>query len=205
MESTPPIGAEPGDEVVNAVVPLVIDGRSVAVRVVATLQPSPSIAAPIIGAVVGGVLMAAVVTVWRRQRHATSFAAVTIAGIAASAAVVAGAGWWRDAPADTAPSVTWWALPATAVLAVVVAAVTGRRSVFIATAALVVAAVQIVVWTISRFDVLSAALIPTVLPAGLDRGLTVMAVITAVGAAAMMVIAWLRPASRSASVDAVND
>ena len=70
---------------------------------------------------------------------------------------------------------------------------------------MVVAAVQIVVWTISRFDVLSAALIPTVLPAGLDRGLTVMAVITAVGAAAMMVIAWLRPASRSASVDAVND
>jgi len=172
---------------------------------VSTLQPPPSIVAPVVGAVIGCMLMAAGVMVWRRQLHAASLAAVTIAGIAASAAVVAGAGWWRDAPADTAPSVTWWALPATAVLAVVVAAVTGRRSVFIATAALVVAAVQIVVWTISRFDVLSAALIPTVLPAGLDRGLTVMALITAVGAAAMMVIAWLQPASRSASVDAVND
>jgi len=32
-----------------------------------------------------------------------------------------------------------------------------------------------------------------------------MSVITAVGAAAMMVIAWLQPASRSASIDAVND
>ena len=201
MESAPPIGAEPGDEVVNAVVPLVIDGRSVAVRVVSTLQPPPSIAAPIVGAVIGCVLMAAGVMVWRRQRHAASTAPVAIAGIAAGAAVVAGAGWWRDAPSDTAPSLTWWALPATAVVAVVVAAVTGRRSVFVATAAVVVAAVQIVVWTVGRIDALSAALIPTVLPAGLDRGLTVMAVITAVGAAAMMVITWLHPAS----VDAVND
>jgi hypothetical protein len=65
--------------------------------------------------------------------------------------------------------------------------------------------VQIVVWTVGRIDALSAALIPTVLPAGLDRGLTVMAVITAVGAAVMMVITWLQPASRSASVDALND
>ena len=201
MESAPPIGAEPGDEVVNAVVPLVIDGRSVAVRVVSTLQPPPSIVAPVVGAVIGCMLMAAGVMVWRRQRHIASIAAVAIAGIAAGAAVVAGAGWWRDAPSDTAPSLTWWALPATAVVAVVVAAVTGRRSVFIATAAVVVAAVQIVVWTVGRIDALSAALIPTVLPAGLDRGLTVMAVITAVGAAAMMVITWLHPAS----VDAVND
>jgi hypothetical protein len=199
MESTPPIGAEPGDEVVNAVVPLVIDGRSVSVRVVSTLQPSPSMAAPIIGAVIGCMLMAADVAVWRRQRHVASLAAVTIAGIAAGAAVVAGAGWWRDAPADTAPSLTWWALPATALVAVAVAAVTCRRSVFVATAAVVVAAVQIVVWAVGRIDALSAALIPTVLPAGLDRGLTVMAVITAMGSAAMMVTTWLQPASPSVS------
>ena len=199
MESAPPIGAEPGDEVVNAVVPLVIDGRSIAVRVVATLQPSPSVVAPIVGAVIGCVLMAAGVMVWRRQRHVASFAAVAIAGIAAGAAVVAGAGWWRDAPADTAPSLTWWALPATALVAVAVAAVSCRRSVFIATAAVVVAAVQIVVWAVGRIDALSAALIPTVLPAGLDRGLTVMAVITAMGSAAMMVTAWLQPASPGVS------
>ena len=205
MESTPPIGAEPGDEVVNAVVPLMIDGRSIAVRVVATLQPSPSVVAPVVGAVIGCMLMAAGVTVWRRQRHVASLAAVTIAGIAAGAAVVAGAGWWRDAPADTAPSLTWWALPATALVAVAVAVVTCRRSVFVATAAVVVAAAQIVVWAVGRIDALSAALIPTVLPAGLDRGLTVMSVITALGAAAMMVIAWLQPASPSASVAAVND
>ncbi len=199
MESEPPIGAEPGDAVVNAVVPLVIDGRSVSVRVVSTLQPSPSMAAPIIGAVIGCMLMTAGVTVWRRQRHVASLAAVAIAGIAAGAAVVAGAGWWRDAPADTAPSLTWWALPATALVAVAVAAVTCRRSVFVATAAVVVAAVQIVVWAVGRIDALSAALIPTVLPAGLDRGLTVMAVITAMGSAAMMVTTWLQPASPGVS------
>jgi hypothetical protein len=71
--------------------------------------------------------------------------------------------------------------------------------VFVATAAVVVAAVQIVVWAVGRIDALSAALIPTVLPAGLDRGLTVMAVITAMGSAAMMVTTWLQPASPGVS------
>ena len=208
MDAEPPIGASPGDPVVTAVVPMTIDDQQVRVRVVATLLDGAALWPTVLAALVAGGVAAGVVVGGRRRwgndRHppagvddALVRTGVTAAGGAAVVSLVAGVGWRLYSPADTGPLLTWWALPATAVVGVVVAGWARPRSAFLAVAATLIAAVEVLIWVLGRTDVVSAALTPTVLPHSVDRVLTALAAVWAVVAVGLSSWAVVRPVIRA--------
>jgi len=141
---------------------------------------------------------------WGNDRHppagvddALVRTGVTAAGGAAVVSLVAGVGWRLYLPTDTGPLLTWWALPTTAVLAVVVAVWARPRSLFLAASATLIAGVEVLIWVLGRTDVVSAALLPTVLPHTVDRVLTALAAVWAVVAVGVSAWAVVRPVFRA--------
>lgn len=208
MDTQPPIGASPGDPVVTAVVPMTIDDQQVRVRVVATLLDGAALWPTVLAALIAGGVAAGVVVGGRRRwgndRHppggvddAALRTGVVVAGGAAVVSLVAGVGWCLYSPTDTGPLLTWWALPTTAVLAVVVAVWARPRSLFLAASATLIAGAEVLIWVLGRTDVVSAALIPTVLPHTVDRVLTALAAVWAVVAVGLSGWAVVRPVIRA--------
>lgn len=95
---------------------------------------------------------------------------------------------------------TWWLLPAIGVVSMVVAIVTYGRSRFTLLALTLVAAAQVLVWALQRRSGLTAAIIPTDLPAGFDRFVTAAALLgsLAVGVATLARL-FAAPKDRSAT------
>lgn len=165
MGTDPPIGLEPGDSLPPQVVPIVVDGVPVAVEVRVTLLEEPSLVPVVFGALIGvglaalGILLGPATTGLVMLLLATS-------------ALVVGLVQYLSLPAETGPLVTWWLLPAIGVASVVGAIVTYGRSRFTLLALTLVAAAQVLVWSFQRRAGLTAAIVPTDLPAGLDRFVT---------------------------------
>jgi hypothetical protein len=165
MQSVRPAGKQVGDQVVEGVIPLVVNGAEVDVTVISTWKPEPSPIPAIAGAAAGLVLVGAAVWAWRSGRRWVA-AMLPIAALA----VVVGGLQYLSLPSETGPRFLWWILPAIALVAAVVGAVAEQRSAtFVAQAAALVAGVQLVVWGLIKRDGLTAALIPTNAPAWLDR------------------------------------
>lgn len=173
MGIEPPIGLVAGESLPDQVVPIVVDGTEVAVELRTTLleQPSrlPVVAAAVVGLVIGllGVLLG---------RASTTL--VTLLG-SVSGVVVGSAQWW-SLPAETDRQVTWWLLPLLATLAVLAAVASYGRSRSALLALTLLAGLQITTWSVARRDVLVRAILPTDLPAGLDRGVTAFSLSLAV-------------------------
>ncbi len=191
MQSVPPFGTVPGDRILESVVPLIVDGIEVDVTVVSTWEPEPSDVPLWIGGAIGMLLAAAALVV--AVRHGP-LAAVMLA----PAAVGAFVGYWQysSLPAETGPQLTWWVLPLVAGVAAACGLVPFVRSDrVIGPALLLVAGVLLVVWAWMRRSGLTAAIVPTGAPNGLDRGATLLVVIAGAGAvvAAIMQLAttWL--------------
>ncbi len=185
MGAAPPMGLGPGDEVVDGIVPLLVDGTRVEVRVVSVWQQPPSAWPAATGALLG--LVVALLCVARR------WAAPIVGGLAAAAALVIGAWQHRSLPAATGPHPIEWMLPATASVACLVAVGAMRRRppmAFVASGALLVAATELVVWAVRRRSGLWRAVLPTDAPAWLDRGATAFVLVAAVGVA-WCAVAWL--------------
>lgn len=194
MNPDPPPGAEPGDQVLEGVVPLVVDGVDVDVTVVSFLldppKALPSVAAGVAGIVVGGL---AWLLVWRRG---WVWSTVVVALGAATAALVAGTVAFRSVPAETGPPLTLWLLPLTAVAFVLGAlaiswprAMTpGPRAEVTRAAVLAAVGLQLVLCAWQRREALLRALIPSDFPPGLDRGL--VAAVGGVGLALVAGAAW---------------
>jgi hypothetical protein len=195
MDRGRPPGAEPGDVVLDGVIPLVVDGRPVDLHVTSTLLAAPSPWPWVLLALGAGV---AVVLAGRRSTHAAAVVTTLTAGIA----LVVGTWQFRSLPAETGPSITWWALPLTALVAAAIALGTAGRPGITSTGALAVAGVQLVVWGWQRRDGLTRALLPTDAPAWLDRLATALAL--GVGVAAVVVAGltlgalWRHPAPAQA-------
>ncbi|MGF1599889.1 MAG: hypothetical protein ACFCVK_23755 [Acidimicrobiales bacterium] len=212
-----PIGAEPGDTILEAVIPLVVDGDEVAVAVSSTLLPAPSPAPLAIGlgagVAAGGAALAAGL---RRRRPGGGPAAtaarpgslqlgplmVTTGVVAATAAAF---GWWayRSVPAETGPSPLLWLLPAVALVVIAGAATATRRRLLapplglLATAAAVaVAGMELALWSWIRRHALVRALIPSDAPATIDRvviaAAAVLGVIAVVAAGVAVVGSTIR-------------
>lgn len=197
MSSVPPMGLHPGDQVLDEVVPLQVDGRAVEVTVVSTWIAPPS-KLPWLLAAIG----AAGMTVWvalagqRRVRTLASFAVLV-----AALALVVGAWQTLSLPAISGPPLTAWALPATALVAsaaALIGDVFERWSMFTRHAMLVVAGAQLAVWWFVRRTVLSHPVLPTSAPFWFDRAAT-----AAVAASACVLvvtsIARLAPSGRDAA------
>lgn len=161
MDPFPPANAERGDQVLDAVVPLLVDDVEVGVRVASTWMPAPSR-----WPIVAGVLVGLGIVVAGRRLPACPLALVSLA------AVVVGAVQFRSLPAATDPRHLWWIAPAVALVSVVAALVVHRlrpREATIVLGATAIACVQLIVWGWERRAGLSRAVLPTDAPFWLDR------------------------------------
>ncbi|MEX2626022.1 MAG: hypothetical protein WD225_04015 [Ilumatobacteraceae bacterium] len=176
MDPFPPVNAERGEQVLDAVVPLVVDGVEVDVRVASTWMPAPSPWPVGIGLGVGLLLVAAL-----RSRVAVALAAVS------AAALAVGVVQFRSLPTSTDPRWIWWTMPAIAlVLSLAVVRKPPTVPLWIHGAVLVAAA-QLLVWGVERRHGLSRAILPTDAPFWLDR--TVSAAALSAGVAAIAIVA----------------
>ena len=205
MSPTHPPGAAPGDIVLEAVIPLLIDGGQVEVVVRSVLLAPPSPVPALAGAALATVGLAVALLLVRRR-----WAVPAVAAVMAVAALVVGAWAYRSVPAVTGPSLTLWVAPLVAVVALVVAAVLpedGPRARIGRLLALLLAGYELTWWSWTRRTALSRALIPSDAPAWLDRATVAAAAVAGliVGVAALLSVALRAatagpggPASRSA-------
>jgi hypothetical protein len=181
MNTARPLGHVPGDQILEAVIPLLVDGAPVSVTVTSTWMPAPSSAPMLLGALGGGGLgAAAIAAAWlaahrrtggrRRRSDPGRLASIVLAGGAAAALAVGAWQTW-SVPAQTGPPITAWALPATALVVAAVGAV-HRWSRFTSAALSIVASAQLILWVVLRRDVLVRAILPTDAPFWFDRGVT---------------------------------
>jgi hypothetical protein len=180
MQSAPPFGLAAGDQILEEVIPIVVDGAMVEVIVISTWQPEPSPLAMWLGVVAG---FGATVGAWflRGRRFGPVVASVPLVLLA----VAVGAAQYASLPSAAAPRPVWIVLPliaAASAAAGLVLAVRGRR--FAADAALVLVGAELVVWGFVKRDGLSAAIVPTAAPFWLDRFATAAALVGGAGLAA---------------------
>ncbi|MGA1010601.1 MAG: hypothetical protein ACO3T5_08365, partial [Ilumatobacteraceae bacterium] len=167
MNTRPPIGAEPGDVIIEMAVPIRVDGVPVEIDVTSTLLESNSpvamIAVSALMALGGGLVLL--------RRTPTFLASIAVAS--ALTALAAGIAWFLSVPGDTDPSLNWLLLPSTALVAAGLSVVTAQLgNLFLACGGAVIAALQLAIWLPDRLGSYEAALIPTTLPQWLDRGMT---------------------------------
>lgn len=187
MQDTPPLGLGPGDQILDSVIPIVVDGRPVEIAVRSVWMPAPS-RLPWLGAALVAAASGAVAAAFGGRRPRL---AVLVVLAAAAAALTAGAWQTWSLPAETGPPFTHWVLPASA-LAIAVVALLRSWSVFALRSFALVAAVQLVVWSVLRLGVLDHAILPTSAPFWLDRVLTATAAVWAVVVAYASVVAIVR-------------
>ncbi len=177
MQRTRPLGQGPGDQILEAVIPLEVNGEQVGVTVISTWQPAPSAVPVWIGLALGA---AAAAGAWALRRTDRSVHLVTIP--LAAAAAVAGIVQFRSLPAETDPRALWWVLPTIAVVCAIGGLVAHwRRARFVADAATLLVGVELAIWGWIKRDGFSAALIPTDAPGWFDRLATAAALIGGVG------------------------
>jgi hypothetical protein len=171
MQEARPFGLGPGDQILESVIPLVVDGADVEVTVISTWQPAPS-PVPALAGVVGGIALG--VGAWFLHRSRRLPPLLAAAPVVTLAALV---GVWQflSLPPETGPRPVWWVLPAIAAVSLAVGLIVGRRSTFAADAAMLLVGVELAIWGYVKRDGLSAAIIPTDAPAWLDRLATAMA------------------------------
>jgi hypothetical protein len=184
MNPARPLGSEPGDQILELVVPLVVDGTEVDVTVISVWMEAPSPVAGIVGGVAGLVLVAGL-TMWLGRPRGATLAVTAVASIAL------GLGWWQvsSVPNETGPSALLYLLPAAAFV-LSGAGLTVWRSRM--TTLGFVAAVPLVVWGFIKRDGVVRAILPTNAPWALDRAMTTAALVTGVAAAILLLWAVSR-------------
>ena len=207
MQSARPFGLSAGDQILEAVIPIVVDGDTVEVTVISTWQPSPSPLPMIAGIVVG---LAVGVGAWllRGRLLPPLFAAVPLV----LAALAIGMAQFLSLPAATDPRTVWFVLPLIAVVSTSVGLVMAMRNMrFAADAALLLVGAELAIWGVVKRDGLSAAIIPTSAPFWLDRLVTAAALAGGLSLAAIA-LWWLfvspvrsGGADRQPVSDSVND
>ncbi|MFN8023815.1 MAG: hypothetical protein U0Q03_19950 [Acidimicrobiales bacterium] len=168
MQTTPPFGLGPGDEILDTVIPITVDGQPVEVRVRSVWMPAPSNVPWVIAAAVAALMGLALVQVARSRPRLVVIVAVALSAVA----LVIGAWQTWSLPSETGPPPAHWALPLSATVLALVGAAWPRWSVFALRALALVAAVQLLVWAVVRRDVLDHAILPTDAPFWLDRAVT---------------------------------
>jgi hypothetical protein len=179
MNPNPPPGGEPGERILEAVVPIVVDGEAVSIAVASTWEQPASPVPAIAGAVVALGLVGFLTTKGTRPLGLTL-------GVLAVVAMVVGLVAYLSVPGETGPSVVPWALAGVSLipLASVVRFPAEQPPLSLVAMALVLA-----VWGIMRWDWMWAAILPTSFPT-VDRFATALVLVSGVGTAVLM--AWRR-------------
>ena len=170
MQEARPFGLGPGDQILESVIPLVVDGVDVEVTVTSTWEPAPS-PLPAVAGVVAGLALGAAAWFLRRSRWVLALAAPPVL-----LALAVGVWQFRSLPPETGPRLVWWVLPMIAVVSCAVGIVAAvRSSTFVPRAAMLLVGVELAIWGLVKRDGLSAAIIPTDAPQALDRFATTLA------------------------------
>ncbi len=193
MNRVKPPGAQPGDTVLEEVVPLVVDGQDVSVSVRSVLLSPPSPWPPVAGLVVAITAVVAAFVL-------SGLAGVNlVAGVWSLLAVGLGVVAYRSVPSETEPSFLLWVLPLVALAAAIAAVVMQRRNVAwpIWAALVVLAGAELMPWGWYLRSSLTRAYIPTEAPFWLHRFSVAGAFVVGLAAIIMAIISWLQPANRS--------
>ncbi len=178
MSRTPPPGRSPGDVIYGEVsIPVVIDDVETRVSLSLTWVERPAPVWPIVGALVGALLVG-----WRRRRHLPAL------GLIAAAALVVGVRQYAWLPPETDPSVLQWAVPVAA-LAFVGAGLLRPR---VAAVAGAVAAAEIAGWGLWRRESMWKAILPTSAPYALDRAVTAACLVGGLTSLVLLFIVRIR-------------
>ncbi len=180
MNDQKPPGAEPGDRVLEQVVPLLVDGEEVDVTVVSTLQEPPKPVGVLLGgAIAGGVSLAYFRELLRSR------AAIWL-GLGAAMACVFGVWAFVSVPSETGPSPLLWLAPALSLASVAIARVS--RSQVFQSGMLLLGGVELALWGWSRRGAFWAAILPSNAPDWIDRASVSLALVGgAIGAFAGLV------------------
>lgn len=186
MQTARPFGRSAGDQILEAVIPMVVDGEAVEVTVISTWQAAPS-PVPMLLGLVGGVIVGLGAWFLRSRRLPPLVAAVPLVLLA----LAVGLAQYMSLPAATEPRTVWFVLPLIAVVSASIGLVLAmRQSRFAADAALLLVGAELAIWGFVKRDGLSAAIIPTSAPFWLDRFATAAAL---AGGVSLVAIAlwWL--------------
>jgi hypothetical protein len=173
MQTSRPLGAARGDQILESVVPLVVDGVAVDVTVRSVWAPAPSWLPAWLGLACGVLLAALTGRWWWHNRRSTPVALVAV-GVAFAALSV---GVWQfvSLPSETGPRWTWWLLPFLAVVLVGVEWFLSKRDAVTAAALVALIGLLLSLWGWQRRDGLRRAILPTDAPFWLDRFVTALA------------------------------
>lgn len=194
MQSARPFGSQVGDQILEAVIPLMVDGTKVDVTVISTWQPAPSPIPMWLGALCG---LGVAVGLWFLGSGTLEALALTVP--VSLLALLVGTWQYMSLPPETGPKPIWLVLPVIAALSSTVGLLFARygRS-FGANAALLFVGAELALWGYTKRDGLSAAIIPTNAPQWLDRFVTSLALVGGVGIAALA-LWWLFDVGRAVS------
>ncbi len=178
MSESPPPGRSPGDLVFDEVtVPVEVDGVPTTIHVSLSWLERPFPLAAIVG------LTAGVGLSWVMRRRVQWM----LFGIATLAFLV-GLRQWLFLPVETEPSFLQWAVPVAAAAFVAVGVVRP----LLARIAWLVAAIELAVWGVWRWESMIRAVLPTAAPWDLDRFVTALTLASGMAVLALLVGARLR-------------
>lgn len=188
MSEIRPLGRSAGDVVLEATVPITVDGQPVIISVSSAWLVGPPVW-PLIAGIALGAGVAAFAL--RHQRSPRLVSASIMAGVTLVFGLVA----YRSVPSETQPSPLLWLLPLIALVAAVIAfAVRNRLATTVYLDGLSCAAgATLLYWGISRFEALRRALIPSDAPDTLDRLVIVSTLVVGAVLAAQSLVGLLRP------------
>lgn len=172
MSPNHPIGRQPGDIILDAALPLTIDGRPHRILVRSTWEPGPAPTAAILGGTAALIAIALLI-----RRHPITLLA--LAGVAAASLAT-----WEVAslPADAAQGpIAWLAPPAALLLTGAAAYLLRRRRTLGAHAAALAAATELALWCVWRRTVVTRPVLISNAPDWLERAGTSSVAIAAIG------------------------
>ena len=188
MGSEPPIGLDAGESLPAQVLPLLVDGDLVEIKVQTTLQPSPSIWPVVFGLLIG--LQLVLLSTLAGPATVTFGSLLLAVG-----ATVVGVAQFRSLPSETGPLVSWWLLPAIALACMIATILTYRRWALLQSALALLAGLQLALWAFTRRTTLTKAVLPTDLPFWFDRLVTAAALVGGATLALLALLALFRPAT----------
>jgi hypothetical protein len=175
METFPPLNSSPGEQILDAVVPVLVNGQPTEIHVISIWATPPSPFPVVLGALAGLLGIGWWANTARRAGFTSRSSLRSVAALCLPAAVLAlGIGLWQfvSLPASTGPLWTWWILPAVAMFASASAALGARSPKFSLGAALAISGTQLTLWVWERRTGMWRAILPTDAPWWLDRAVT---------------------------------
>ncbi len=190
MGTEPPIGLSPGDSLPSQIVPIEVDGTSVAIEVRTTLLAEPSLWPAAFGLLIG---LSLALVAGLAGPATLNLVALAVAAVA----TWVGVAQYRSLPSETEPLVTWWLLPVMALVAALAVIAVYGRSALLQLGLLALAGLQLTLWAVRRRSGLTTAWLPTDAPFWFDRAVTAIALAAGVVIVVIAVREIVAPRVRS--------